>query len=321
MAFRKPGAKKLGGKFLSYGKKATAKTSFLLTFPKIAAIDAEAGMSFYEGKPRGKNLVIVSNTQSYQEFEEDLDDIAENFEEYDIKTFGLDSATKIKENLEENIMTIDEKREKMKGKSADETNLSIRSRGRIKYVNKRLQNLKIDLSTRGVNIVDIAQAKEIKEKQGDQFVTVGFEPDMQKGSDHDYDVVLYHYTEPDGKGGVRFLAEVQKDRLEVFKVGQVIENPSYDMWGTVLAETDSKEALNTSFVQQVEDGKRAYEEERNLEEANLADKFGALISSSTDEVKKEIAKEFKENKISGFDKLTTKQRDKALEIYKKYATA
>ena len=243
MAFRKPGEIRLGGKFLSYGRKATSKTTFLLSFPKIAAIDAEAGMSFYEGKPKGKNIVLVSNTQSFKDFEEDLDDIAENYEEYGVKTFGLDSATKVKENLEETIMTIDEKREKKKGKSADETNLSIRSRGRIKYVNKKLQNLKIDLSTRGVNIVDIAQAKEIKEKQGDQFVTVGWEPDMQKGADHDYDVVLYHYTEPDGKGGVKFLARVDKDRLEVFKVGTIIENPSYEMWASVLAENDGKKLL------------------------------------------------------------------------------
>lgn len=69
----------------------------MLSFPKIAVtIDAEVGMSFYEGKPKGKNIVLVSNTQSFKDFEEDLDDIAENYEEYGVKTFGLDSATKVK---------------------------------------------------------------------------------------------------------------------------------------------------------------------------------------------------------------------------------
>ena len=319
MAFRKPGEIRLGGKFLSYGRKATSKTTFLLSFPKIAAIDAEAGMSFYEGKPKGKNIVLVSNTQSFKDFEEDLDDIAENYEEYGVKTFGLDSATKVKENLEETIMTIDEKREKKKGKSADETNLSIRSRGRIKYVNKKLQNLKIDLSTRGVNIVDIAQAKEIKDKIGDQYVTVGWEPDMQKNSDHDYDVVLYHYTEPDGKGGVKFLARVDKDRLEVFKVGTIIENPSYEMWASVLAENDGKEALNTSFVHQVEEGKDKYEEEQDLDEKTWQEKFGELLSKSTPEVKEAIQAKFKEAKIAGFDKLTPKKQEALEAIYKEFA--
>ena len=319
MAFRKPGEKKIGGKFLSYGKKATSKTTFLLTFPKVAALDTEAGMSFYEGTDKGKNLILVANSQSFKSFEEDLEDIADNYEEYGVKTFAVDSVTKIKENLEETIMVIDETRERKKGKGVDETNLSIRSRGRIKYVNKRLQNLKIDLSTRGVNIVDIAQAKEIKEKQGDQYVLVGYEPDMQKGSDHDYDVVLYHYTETDGRGNTKFFARVDKDRMGVFKVGQVIENPSYEMWASVLAERDDKEALNTSFVKQNEDGKNSYEEEQDLEEQTWTEKFRNLISILSDEQKKELQVDLKSAGISDFSKVTPKKRELMIEIYKKFS--
>lgn len=319
MAFRKPGSVKLGGKFLSYGKKGTSKSTFLLSFPSVAAIDTEAGLSFYEGTEKGKNLVLVSNTQSFKEWEEDLDEISDNFEELKIKTFGTDSVTKVKENLEETIMTIDEKRERKKGKSIDETNLSIRSRGRIKYVSKRIQNMKIDLSTRGVNIVDIAQAKEEKEKQGDQYVTVGFTPDMQKNADHDYDVVLFHYTEPDGKGGLKFFARVEKDRLGVFRPGEVIENPSYDMWKKVLENNSKKEALNTSFAEQADEAKKQYEAEADMEEASWKDRFAALIAKLPKEEQATLHNELKEAKITSFDGLTVNKEQKLKAIYEKFA--
>lgn len=318
MGFRKPGTKKLGGKFLIYGKKGTSKTTFLLSFPKIAAIDAEAGMSFYEGTDKGKNLVLVSNTQSFKEFEDDLDEISENYEEEGIETFGLDSTTKVKENLEETIMTIDEKRERKKGKSVDETNLSIRSRGRIKYVSKKLQNLKIDLSTRGVNIVDVAQAKEIKEKQGDQFVTVGFEPDMQKNADHDYDVVLRTYTEPNSKGKLVYKAVVEKDRLGMFDAGDVIENPTYDMWKEVLEKHKKGDKLSTSFVSETEETKERYEEEADLDEKSWKEKIQLLVSSLSDEKKKEMMTALKEDKITSFEGLTPNKQAKLEKIYDQF---
>lgn len=318
MGFRKPGTKKLGGKFLSYGKKGTSKTTFLLTFPKIAAIDAETGMSFYEGTEKGKNLVMVANSQSFKEFQDDIDDIGESYQEYGVETFGLDSATKIKENIEETIMVVDEKREKKKGKSVDEVNLSIKSRGRIKYEAKKLQNLKIDLSSKGVNIVDIAQSKDIKEKVGDQFVTVGYEPDMQKGSDHDYDVVMRHFTEVDMKGVVHFKAEIEKDRLGVFKVGEIIENPSYEMWKDVLEKHKKGEALSTSFSQQVDSAKEKYANDADNDEKSWQDRMVGLIGKLGDDDKKALQEDLKANKITGFNNLTAKQQSNLEAVYAKY---
>lgn len=318
MAFRKPGEKKLGGKFLSYGKKSTSKTTFLLSFPKIAAIDAETGMSFYEGTEDGKNLVLVANSQSFKELEDDIDDISENYEEMQIQTFGIDSSTKIRENIEETIMLIDEKRERKKGKSIDETNLSIRSRGRIKYVSKKIQNLKIDLSTKGIHIVDIAQAKEIKEKQGDQFVLIGWEPDMQKGSDHDYDVVLRHFTEKTPQGKTLYKAEVEKDRLKVFQQGDIIENPSYEMWREVLEKRANGETLNTNFSKQVEDGKDRYEEESELDEKTWQDKMKALFDKLSDDQKVQLTESLKKAKISNFSQLTPVQENKLKAIYESF---
>ena len=222
MAFRKPATKKLGIKVLSLGKEGTGKTVFALSFPRIASIDGEAGQSFYENTEYGQNLVFVDNTQSYQELEEDIDYIEEEYEAQDIQTLVIDSETKVFNNLEETLMTIEEKKAKKKGVDANDSNLSIRSRGRIKYIAKRLQNLKIDLSSKGVNVVSIAQAKDVQVKQGDSWVVTGVIPDMVKGSAFDYDLVLEHYSEIDAQGNVKYKAKVVKDRTNVFKKGDII---------------------------------------------------------------------------------------------------
>ena len=233
MAFRKPATKKLGIKVLSLGKEGTGKTVFALSFPRIASIDGEAGQSFYENTEYGQNLVFVDNTQSYQELEEDIDYIEEEYEAQDIQTLVIDSETKVFNNLEETLMTIEEKKAKKKGVDANDSNLSIRSRGRIKYIAKRLQNLKIDLSSKGVNVVSIAQAKDVQVKQGDSWVVTGVIPDMVKGSAFDYDLVLEHYSEIDAQGNVKYKAKVVKDRTNVFKNGDIIDNPRYQLWSAV----------------------------------------------------------------------------------------
>ena len=81
MSFRKARATKIGGKFLSYGESGSGKSTFQLTFPKVACIDSETGIAHYEGKDielnNGKtynNLVMVDNTSDLDELESDLDD-------------------------------------------------------------------------------------------------------------------------------------------------------------------------------------------------------------------------------------------------------
>ena len=49
MAFRDAKKAKIGGKFLAYGDTGSGKSYFQLTFPKIACVDSETGVGFYEG--------------------------------------------------------------------------------------------------------------------------------------------------------------------------------------------------------------------------------------------------------------------------------
>ena len=50
MSFRKAKAAKIGGKFLVYGESGSGKSTFQLTFPRVACVDSEAGVAHYEGK-------------------------------------------------------------------------------------------------------------------------------------------------------------------------------------------------------------------------------------------------------------------------------
>lgn len=321
MNFRTPKKVKLGAKFLVYGTTGSGKSLFMLGFPQIAAIDSEAGLAFYEGRECASNLSIISNTQSYKDLEDAIDEIKDNFEELKIKTFAVDSVTKIRENLEETIMTLDEKRERAKGKDVEDTNLSVRSRGRIKYVSKKLQNLKIDLSTQGVNIIDIAQAKEVKEKRGDNYVFVGYEPDTQRGTNFDYDVVLFFSTKEDSDGNIVYYAKVEKDRTGATKKGQVIQNPSYEIWKDLLEDLDSQEALKTSFSTDIDNAKSAYEKEVEEENKSLIDKIRDLMVALDDDGKTEFKKALKAAGLSdlkGIDKLSPAKKEALLEVIESF---
>ncbi len=318
MAFRKPATKKLGIKVLSLGKEGTGKTVFALSFPRIASIDGEAGQSFYENTEYGQNLVFVDNTQSYQELEEDIDYIEEEYEAQDIQTLVIDSETKVFNNLEETLMTIEEKKAKKKGVDANDSNLSIRSRGRIKYIAKRLQNLKIDLSSKGVNVVSIAQAKDVQIKQGDSWVVTGVIPDMVKGSAFDYDLVLEHYSEIDAQGNVKYKAKVVKDRTNVFNKGDIVDNPRYQLWASVTEIRKDAEKLDTSFVKESENDKVEYEKQLEEDEKTLVERMATLIKDSEASVKVKIQEALTKAKITSFAGLTTKQQEKLESIYQSF---
>lgn len=229
MAFRKPVETKIGGKFLVYGLTHEGKSWFGLTFPKVAAIDSEAGLAFDEGKDiiiNGKkynNLVLVDTTSDLETLEEDLDAMIEG--EIDCDTLLIDSETKFYNTMDIGATEVEERKAKLAGKNVD-----ARSKwGRIKNINMKLQQAKITLSSQGKHVVSTAQASEIKDENTQK--TIGYKPETHKSLPFDYDVVLRFYTEEDKKTKERrFFAEVLKDRTHVTTKGDIIENCTYDMW-------------------------------------------------------------------------------------------
>ena len=245
---------KSGLKVLFFGATGTGKTLGGLTFPRVASIDTEDGQVFYaKHKEHGKNLILRGVTNSVKEVEEVLAELEEGAEGID--TLLIDSETKLYENLQHVQLDIAEDRARKAKRSADAEGLSVKEWGKIKQVTKRIQNLKIMLASRGVNIVSIAQESDLKEKKGENFVTVGHKPDVAKGIEFDYDIIVRYYTEEEYEKGVKvvkYKGEVVKDRTMTFQRGDIIENPAFKYWEEAwkLGQSGKDMELNlNNFVQ------------------------------------------------------------------------
>ena len=275
--FRKPAQAKMGLKVLAYGGFGVGKSTFGLTFPNIAAIDSEAGLSRYEDN---ENIVQIVNTSSVDDVDLAIEEIEENTDS--IQTFLIDSETKIYDTMQVSAMEVEERRALRKGGDIADATVSVKGWGKIKLINKRLQNLKIDLSSKGVHIVGISQMEDVKEKKGDNYVKVGEKPSMAKGIEYDYDIVLKLFTKKDPKGNETYSAIIEKDRTGVTKKGQIIENPSYDYWKEYCEKNSQLKERPTSFTKDVS---------KDIEKMESDDdKISALIDEFKVKVKKLDAK-------------------------------
>ncbi|WP_235190057.1 AAA family ATPase [Bacillus gaemokensis] len=282
--FRKPSTKQLGLKVLAMGQKGSGKSVFALSFPRVFAIDAETGMAFYEDHPQfGQNLEGVLNTQNFNEVQEAIDEVMDMGVE-EVGSLVIDSETKIYQNLTDASLQVEEKRARKNGKDVNDSSVSMRGYGRIKLVATRLQNLKIDLSAKGVNIISISQIDDIKQKVGENFVKIGEKPVMQKNSEYDYDIVIKQFTEKTPTGEEIYKGEILKDRTGVTKVGQIVDNPSYDIWKKFIESRKGADKIKSNLAQDSDKAKKALEEEDAEAEKTVVDKFREVMQK--DEAKK-----------------------------------
>lgn len=288
MAFRKAQTAKIGGKFLSYGESGSGKSTFQLTFPKVACIDSETGVAHYEGRNitlnngnTYNNLVMVDNTSDLDELEDDLDSFIGGEYDGQIETLSIDSETKFYNTMQIGATEVEERRARKKGGDADDAGISVKQWGRIKIINMKLQQAKIDLSSKGTHVVSVAQEVEIKDNDGKKVI--GYKPDMHKSVKFDYDTILRHYTKKDKDGNVTFWAEVIKDRTNVTKVGQQIENPCFDIWKDYYASMNDLKANVTSYKNDLKTST-----ESMVDKADKSEELAAHF--------KEILKSLKDNK-------------------------
>lgn len=252
MAFREAGSQNVGGKFLAYGDTGTGKSSFLLTFPDVAAVDSEAGLAHYEGveiEIDGKsynNLKFVDDTADIDTLEENLNDLLDGEFDGKIKTFGVDSETNFYNSMQVGAMEVEERRARKTGGDVDDATVSQRQWGRIKLINMKLQQTKIDLSTKGIHVVSIAQEADMRDKK-DSTKIVGDKPDMHKTAAYNYDTILHFYTKKNKDGVEEYYAEVKKDRTNVTKKGQVIQNCTFDIWSDYFNSKAKLETKKTSL--------------------------------------------------------------------------
>lgn len=262
--FRRPQARKVGLKVFVTGNTGSGKSIFGLSFPQVYAIDSEAGLARYEGREYGNNIEFIANTQSFKELEGAMKEINKITKDknHNVGTVVIDSETKFYQNLQETCMSIEENKALKKGTDLMDVGLSIRSWGKIRQISTKLQNMKIDLSTKGVNLISIAQVEDVKEKVGDTFVKVGEKPNANKNIEYDYDIVINLFTEmADGK--VVYKGEIKKDRTGKTRVGQILENPSYAIWNNEVSDKD--EVIETSFQDDVAQDIEIIEKEENID--------------------------------------------------------
>lgn len=309
MGFRKAKEAKIGGKFLSYGESGSGKSTFQLTFPKVACIDSETGVAHYEGREielnngnKYNNLLMVDNTSDLDELEEDLDAFIDGEYEGEIETLSIDSETKFYNTLQVGAQEVEERRARKKGGDVDDAGISVKQWGRIKIINMKLQQAKIDLSSKGTHVVSVAQEVEIKDDDGKKVI--GYKPDMHKSVKFDYDTILRHYTKKDKEGNVSFWAEVIKDRTGVTKVGQQIENPCFDIWKDYYDKMNGLETNKTSYKKDL-----ATSTESMIDEADKAEVLAGEW--------KELMKRLKEDKnMDGISKVNTLIKDKKIDVKK-----
>lgn len=322
MAFRKPATKRIGAKVLAYGLTGSGKSVFGLTWPSVAAIDSENGLTAYEHSERGKNLLMIENTQSFKGLESSLEYIEDNYKEDGVQTLVIDSETKVYNNIEQVVMTVEEKRAREKNRDVDDTNLSMRSYGRIRYVGTKLQNIKIDLTSKGVHVVSVAQAKAVKKKVGNDFVISHYTPVMNKEAEFDYDIVLFFWREEDViDGGYKYYTRIEKDRTETFKAGTVVEGGvSYEHWRKYYEgmEKSKLEVLNSDFSSEVDEDMNGYNSDIEEQIEDYKTKFAKLVQTLEDDEKKALMAEFKALKITSFDAMTENQTKKLDSLLNRY---
>lgn len=297
-------------KVLAYGFEGTGKTLFALSFPDIILIDTEAGSTFYLSGEEGKNVKGVLRTQGYKKYEEALSEVARDWDKLEMQTLVTDSVTKLRQNLSDTIINVDIKRNKRNGMADAElnSNLSMRSWGKIGEISKRHQNIKIDLSN-NVNIVDIAQAKEIKD---DNQQVIDIRPDMDKSSPYDYDLKLFLFTKKDSDGTTKFYARVDKDRTKKYKTGEIIENPSFALWSNTLGDSDNR--VETSYSEDSKKDEEAYAEEVEKDNQTIQESLAEFSSNLSAEDKKKFTDLLSENKITNLNKMTKAQHKKLVEL-------
>lgn len=286
MAFRKAQTAKIGGKFLSYGESGSGKSTFQLTFPKVACIDSETGVAHYEGRDitlnngnTYNNLVMVDNTSDLDELEDDLDSFIDGEYDGQIETLSIDSETKFYNTMQIGATEVEERRARKKGGNVDDAGISVKQWGRIKIINMKLQQAKIDLSSKGTHVVSVAQEVEIKDDDGKKVI--GYKPDMHKSVKFDYDTILRHYTKKDKDGNVTFWAEVIKDRTNVTKVGQQIENPCFDIWKDYYSSMNNLKTNATSYKNDLKTSTESMVDKADKSE-ELAAQFKEILKSLKD---------------------------------------
>lgn len=297
MAFKKTnkaeqglGGNKIGGKFMFYGFAGSSKTYTALTFPKSAIIDSETGSAFYVGQDieiGGKtynNVQFSDTTANLEDLEENLQAIIDGDLE-GVDTLIIDSETKFYNSMDIACTEVEERKAKLSGKALDN-----RSKwGRVKNINTKMSAAKISASAQGFHVISIAQAKEITDEDTKQKY-IGFE--AHKSLPFDMDVIVYFFTKVNKQTKeLEYFGEIKKDRTGVTKVGQIIQDVTYDIWKPYFDKRNGLTVNGANLTKDIKDSTKTTLSDADKGEA-LAKEIKSLLSQVDD--KSAVRDKFKE---------------------------
>jgi hypothetical protein len=295
VAFKKAQKVSTGTKILLFGNAGTRKSRTALTFPSIAYIDADQGAdSYYE--EFADNLVQISDSTTFAEVEEDLNEIENMLDE--IETIVLDSDTKIYENQQHAALKVAEQRARKKGRLKEGEGIPFLERQIIQMNHDKMYHKLFEFKKHGKIIIVIAESKDkvetITNADGStSFRTVGTIPNTVKGADFDFDIVLEMLKDP--KTDKFIGAKVHKDRLGVTEEGEIIENPSYQIWKDAIEKKKNGgvKVAKRDFDKDIDKETEKFDVGKN-ESDELIKQITAKVTPMSKEEKTEAAKKFKE---------------------------
>jgi hypothetical protein len=299
MALKRPSEEKIinGTRILVYGEAGTRKTRFALSFPKNAYINADQGGDDYYDEFKD-NLAFVSDSITFSEVLNDIDEIEDNLDEID--TITIDSWTKIYENQQHVALRVVEQRARKNNRMVEGEGLSQKEWGNIKLNAEKLASKALGFKRDGKTVIIIAEGKDEMESYVDaqgqtQRKKVGITFNAQKDFDFDFDIVLEMVRDPKTKQTIG--ARVLKDRLGVVAEGEIVENPTYEIWAEAIEykKSGTKKAPKRDFEGALK------EDEKNFNADSEAAQIDALRKEIT-KIKDSLTKEKQGELVRAFTK-------------------
>jgi hypothetical protein len=295
-----------GGKVCLFGGQGTGKSTVAGTFPRINLVDAEDGQTYYLAD--NDNILNVLPTTSAADVQKALDELNDESMLSSYDTVVIDSGTKLYENMQAAAYEIVEnraKKQRFKGRDIDldDLNLSQRDWGHIRRWNQQLATTYILMSNMGKWTVVTAHereiTKDIKKANGEtEKVVIGYRPDLARKAEHDFDILLRTFNEKDPKTGeMRFFAEVYKDRTNVTKIGQIIENPTFEIWREKWESTRKHGVKKIDMSSDVKSSMKVMESEDD-ELANIIKDFKVKMKALDKTEQAKVAKKLTDLKIT-----------------------
>lgn len=280
---RKKQERFIGLKVLIYGESGSGKSVYALGWDKLAYLDSENKLGVYESNENfNKNLVGICDSSSYVDTMALLQEIQKDSSM--CSTFVIDSETMVYKNLQLSALETEEARYVKKGLNVDDATLSMRSWGRIKYLNERFTLAKSQLSANGINVITVAQKEDITQTVGSsERVKVGEKFVLGKNAEFMYDVILRFYKERDiATGNYKYMAEVEKDTTNTFKLGDRIANPTYEnTFKSYVDKNKGNTIISTNYATSLDDTMKSMNEEME-DFDSVVEKFETLFKQLKD---------------------------------------